>query len=59
MPLLLVYSFLPKLYKIQRGAALIEHICKNLKINKSTLLELSFTKTNLHIRENISKKKIY
>ena len=27
--------------------------------NKSMLLELSFTKTNLHIREIISKKIIY
>ena len=27
--------------------------------NKSTLLELSFTKANLHIHENISKKIIY
>ena len=32
---------------------------KHFKVNKSTLLELSFTKTNLHIRENISKKIIY
>ena len=32
---------------------------KTFKVSKSTLLELSFTKTNLHIHENISKKIIY
>ena len=31
----------------------------NFKVNKSTLLESSFTKTNSHIQENISKKVIY
>ena len=44
--------------QIQCGAPLIEHIWKNFKANKSTLLELSFTKTSCaytireHFKEN-------
>ena len=45
--------------QIQRGAGLVEHIWKNVKVNKSTLLELPSKKTNLHIYENISKNIIY
>ena len=45
--------------QIHRGDALIKHIFKKFKVNKSTLLELSFTKANLHIHESISKKIIY
>ena len=52
------YIFTPtKTIQIQPGAAIIEHIRKNFKVNKSTLLGLSFTKTNLYIHENISNKK--
>ena len=43
--------------EIQRGAALIGHIWKNFKVNKSVVLELSFTKkkishTGEHFKEN-------
>ena len=41
--------------QIHRGAALIEHIWKNLKVIKSTLLELFLTKfahTGEHFKEN-------
>ena len=38
--------------KIHRGAALIEHIWKNVKVNRSTLLELSFAHTWEHFKKN-------
>ena len=39
--------------KLQSYAALTEHISKNFEVNKDTLLELSFTETNLYIDENL------
>ena len=63
MPLLLIYLLLPKLYKYtvvitNKTYLKKSQSQKNLKA-KSTLLELSFTKANLHIHESISRKIIY
>ena len=45
--------------QIECGTALIEHVWKTFKVNKSTLLELSFTKTNDITREHFKENDIW
>ena len=53
-------TFTPtKTIQIHCGAALTEPIWENFKVDKNTLWELSFTKTNLYIHENFPKKTIH
>ena len=55
-----IHIFTPtQTMKIQSGAVPIELIWKIFKVNKSTLLELCFTKISLHMLNNISKKIMY
>ena len=59
--LCLYYSYIPPYLNYANTAwcSTNRTYLKNFKVNKSTLLELSFAKTNLYIHENISKKIIY
>ena len=52
MPLLLIYIYPYLNYANTAWCSNNITYLKNFKVNKNTLLELSFTKTNLYMHEN-------